>query len=320
MTIPEPAPIRHQKVIDDGMANLEKYADSSLEGWQFVSEKNGVKLYSRKPEDPSQPMIYRGDYHYAKAPAHLSPIDATTPIIFASSRKTFDSRFDDSEIRVIRSRYSSISYGKSKAVWPITPRDFSTVTLRSFDDETAYFGLFSAVDDEINPPVEGYVRGQLVCTGWKIYRDHTNGGLMIILINQTDLAGSVPPALAKSTLQQMPLLTAKLAQYHDKYGTPPNTTMVPATPVNYLGEDFDHISQTYTLHLGYSPEKDEKTDGAAADIKCCDLMYAKGFDVQVQGQAQYEVTKSTKKNSYSVVHVSHVVGSVTIQIVKSKNK
>ncbi|KAI8336953.1 hypothetical protein BC941DRAFT_502487 [Chlamydoabsidia padenii] len=308
MTISE----KYDKEIEQGMAKLRLYADAKPEGdWQLTGEKNGVKLYAKKPEDPNEPMIYRGDYLY-KGASHLRTVDMTTPSIFSSSRRVYDSRFEGSEIRLIRSRYSSISYGQSKAVWPITPRDFSTLTLRDVTDDVTYFGLFSVVDDEINPPVEGYIRGKMVCTGWKISR--VSNGMMITFINQLDLCGSVPTAVAKSTLQQMPLCTYKLAQYHDKYGFPPSMSLVDGVSVQYLGEDFDHTSVTYNLKLDSTTEIQQ----TVAEVVCCDKMFSKGFEVVVKGQAWFETVPS---NASHTVRISHVSGPVTIQIVgKKKNK
>jgi hypothetical protein len=190
-----------------------------------------------------------------------------------------------------------------------SPRDFSLLTLREVHDQVTYFGLFSIVNDEINPPVEDFVRGNLVCTGWKISR--VPQGMMITFINQMDLCGSVPVALARSTLQQMPTCTAKLAQYHDKYGFPPCTEV---HNVQYLGEDFDHATATYTLQL----KGDGDNDKVAAEIVCCDKMFSKGFQVVVQGNAQYETVPSKASQT---VRISQVSGAVTIQVVgKKKNK
>jgi hypothetical protein len=135
--------------------------------------------------------------------------------------------------------------------------------------------------------------------------------MLITFINQMDLCGSVPVALARSTLQQMPTCTAKLAQYHDKYGFPPCTEV---HTDQYLGEDFDHSTATYTLQL-----KGDGNEKTAAEIVCCDKMFSKGFQVSVQGgQAQFETVPSKASQT---VRISHVSGAVTIQVVgKKKNK
>ncbi|KAI8079918.1 uncharacterized protein BX664DRAFT_388876 [Halteromyces radiatus] len=307
MTVPEQKKYNdHQLELEDKMVLMKHYVNSPLNEWQVTSEKNGLILSHQKSNHPSGAVVFRGDYHYRNV--NLRPLDMSSIIIFSTCRRQWDSKFDGSEIRVIRSRYSSLSYGKTKATWPAVPRDFSTITLRQVEqDGTLYFGLFSIEDDEINPPVAGFVRGQVICSGWKISR--YQNGLMLTFINQLDMGGSVPPLLAKPTLQQVPQCVQKVTQYHDKYGFPPTTTIYHC---QFLGEDFDHHSATYTLHL--APQKE--SNNTDAEVLCCHRMFPNGFDVVVvQGHLKYTILQ---QNTNQLVQLSNLEDKVTLQIIGKK--
>lgn len=90
MTLLDPLPLRHEKVLERGMTNLKKYVDSTLDEWKYTGTKNNVRLYSRKPEIPQTPMIYRGDYHFAADPTmveHVRPVDLSSAFVSQSIRK-----------------------------------------------------------------------------------------------------------------------------------------------------------------------------------------------------------------------------------------
>ncbi|CAO3640336.1 unnamed protein product [Cunninghamella blakesleeana] len=299
----------HKQTIDNGMALFKKYT-SSLDGWQLSNEKNGVKLYSRKPDNPNEPLLVRGECDYPDTKG-LRPIDLSTCVIFPSARRVWDSRFEDSEVRVIRSRYSYICYAKSKPNWPVKPRDFSTITLREISDDAVYLGIFSVEDENLIPQVEGYVRATILCSGWKIAR--SGKGMRLTYISQIDFKGAIPPVLVKAVMQQIPTCAYKVKQYHEKYGFPPTTTDITA---QYLGEDFQHEKVSYSLRL--DKNKEDPHSKNAADILCSREMFSKGFDIAIQGDADYDVID---QHPHKLVKIFNVQSPTTIYIVgKKKNK
>ncbi|KAI8331875.1 hypothetical protein BC941DRAFT_474615 [Chlamydoabsidia padenii] len=308
MTVLDPAPIRHQHVIDRGMKELRRYADSTLDGWQITGEKNGVKLYSRKPDIPHSPMIYRGDFYYAgdlMMNNNVRPLDISTAFTLHSIRKFVDSRLGASDVRVIRSRYSVMSYVQSLSSWPIGSRDFSQVNHREFDDNVAYFGSFSVVDDDINPPVPGYIRAHTTCSGIKVSRDTIDGGWMFTLITQLNPGGFIPTMIVHRSLQTLPASIHRYGDYFDRFGFPPTATLGDDDNIEFLGEDFDHSTTLYTLHLGC------KVESGGVEIKCCDRMFPKGFKVEIQGKGQYRMVEL---KPHKVIQLGRLMGSVTVLV------
>jgi hypothetical protein len=175
------------------------------------------------------------------------------------------------------------------------------VNNREVSDDVVYYGTFSMVDDDLNPPVAGFVRGHVECSGIKVSRD--DGGWMLSMVVQADLGGSIPAMVAHRGLQTLPLIIQVYGDYFSQFGFPPTATF--PDPIEFLGENFDHEKALYTLHVGGG-------DGHV-EIVCCQRMFPDGFDVEVQGNAVYDVDETVKK-PHSVVLVRQLVGSVTILI------
>ncbi|KAI9299817.1 hypothetical protein BJ944DRAFT_171824 [Cunninghamella echinulata] len=301
----------HQQILDNGMALFKKYT-SSLDGWQLTSEKNGVKLYSRKPDNPNEPVLVRGECEYTEA-KDVRPVDLSTCAIFPSARRVWDSRFEDSEVRMIRSRYSYICYARSKPNWPVKPRDFSTITYREVTEDATYLGIFSIEDETLIPQVEGYVRATILCSGWKFAKNENGKGLKLTYISQIDFKGTVPPVIVKAVMQQIPLCAYRVKQYHEKYGFPPTTTNITA---HFLGEEFQHEKATYVLKLDKHPSNSQSKN--TADILCCRDMFSKGLDIAIHGDADYDVVD---QGIHKLVRIFNVQALTTVYIVgKKKNK
>ena len=74
---------RHAKVTREQLAYFKTLADS-LDGWQFSSEQDNVKLYTK--EVPNSPLpIVRGDT--VLTDAKCSPMDIATAAILPGCRK-----------------------------------------------------------------------------------------------------------------------------------------------------------------------------------------------------------------------------------------
>ncbi|ORX61980.1 Bet v1-like protein [Hesseltinella vesiculosa] len=273
---------RHQDTLDRGMAVFRKIT-GSLDGWTFVQEKNGVKLYNRQPDNPSEPLIVRGDYHYPGA-KDCTPLDFSGITCYAGCRRIWDNRFADSDYLYYRTRYSALLYTTTKPTWPVSARDFLNVTLREDHGDVMFLGTF-AVEDETKPPVEGYVRGSILIGGMRCWK-HEQGGLGITYIAQVNFGGMLPPPLAKSVMQQIPLCAGKMAEYHKKHGFPPNTYL----HAGFLtSETFDHDKHTYTLRIHSDANASGNRSSPDAEIICCKKMYSKGVKVTIQGSAQYQI-------------------------------
>lgn len=167
-----------------------------------------------------------------------------------------------------------------------------------------------SVEDEKIPEMDKAVRGKLIVSGWKMYETDKNK-IGITYVSQTDLAGSIPATFLKKLLLEVPLCAGKVRNYISEYGFPPTMTLVDKH-VEFLGEDFDHDSKTYTLDLKVSA-----AEGHVADILCSSIMYPNGVKVQVtQGQGDVEQNQDKHKN-YVVVLRNLKGPQVGVTIIKS---
>lgn len=287
MTVTNP----HAETSKNALALL-KSLSSSLDGWHFTQEKDGVKLYS-KTVDSSPVAIVRGDTSivgHEFTPQQIASV-ATLP----GARKIWDEKFDSSDIKQMYSRLESLFWAKVKTPWPISPRDMCSTSLREISEDECYV-VMNSVEDASIPPVSGCVRANLIISGWKVLKTET--GINVTYITQIDLAGSIPTAFLKNVQQQVPLCAGSVVKYAQNYGYPPTTATCTAT---FKSENFDHAKKTYTASV----------DGTG---ECSWLiskkMYPSGTKVAITGEAKHELTVDR-------LELTEINGPVTVTISKA---
>jgi hypothetical protein len=77
---------KHAKVTREALARYKKLT-SSLDGWEFMEEQEGVKLYKHKEEDPNMPPLVRGDTILEDLPPGCTPFAASNVAAFPGCRK-----------------------------------------------------------------------------------------------------------------------------------------------------------------------------------------------------------------------------------------
>lgn len=287
MTVTNP----HAETTKNAMVLL-KSLSSTLEGWNFTQEKDGVKLYN-KTVDSSPVAIVRGDTSiigHEFTPQQIASV-ATLP----GSRKIWDDKFDSSDIKQMYSRLESLFWAKVKTPWPISPRDMCSTSLRDISEDECYV-VMTSVEDPSIPVVSGCVRANLIISGWKIVK--TDTGVDLTYITQIDLAGSIPTAFLKSVQQQVPLCAGSVAKYAKAYGYPPTTVKCTA---EFKSENFDHAKKFYTASL-------EGTGECAWIIS--QKMYSSGTKIAITGDAKHELTEGR-------IDITEINGPVTITITKA---
>ncbi|KAI9484868.1 hypothetical protein BDB00DRAFT_852941 [Zychaea mexicana] len=289
---------RHAKKTRDQLAYLKTLTES-LDSWDFVSEQDGVKLYTKDIPDSPLPIV-RGDT--VRDDLDCSPQDIVSAAVLPGCRAVWDEQFDTSDIKELYTRYESLFWVKMKAPWPVSPRDISGTSIRDYSDDVVFMSMTS-VEDGLNPPDPECVRANLVVSGWKFYKTQDNK-IGITYITQIDLGGYIPYWLLKSIQTSIPLCAGKLADYVKERGFPPNTRVCTG---KFLGETLE-----------------EKEDGAIAynvqvdggEIEC--LVSGKMFptiQVHVDGQAgEPEVVVEEKENK--VVRIKAIQGQVKIRLTR----
>ncbi|KAI9280067.1 hypothetical protein BY458DRAFT_581555 [Sporodiniella umbellata] len=271
--------------------NQLKEFSSSLDNWKFSQEKEKTKIYTRSFEGKPIPAI-RGDYLLE---GDYSLSEVITSAFFPGSRKMWDDRFGDSETIEFYGKFDTISWFSLKVPWPLTPRDFASSTVVEFSD-TVIYGVLTSVEDPRIPEKKDFTRGDLSLSGWKI--EKVEKGIMITYITLVDLKGNIPTYILKPALQALGLCSRKLADYVQKYSSPPCSFDVTA---DLKTETFDHNKRKYTAML---------EGNGSAKWSVSKKMYPGGFKVEVSpNNVLFEV------NGQEVI-VKDVAGSAQVTIAK----
>ncbi|CAO3652916.1 unnamed protein product [Cunninghamella blakesleeana] len=265
---------------------------ADLNGWEFSQEKDGVKLYSKEIAGSPLPLV-RGEYLLKTK--EYTPQQVATVASLPGCRAIWDEKFHSSEVKEMFTKLESLFWVRLKTPWPISNRDFVGCNLRDYDEDVCYVSMASVEDANV-PEVSGCVRGNLICSGWKLQK--VNEGIQITYVTQVDLSGSIPTSFAKNVQTQVPLCAGKVADYVNNYGFPPITGDI--TTLTFKKELFDHSKRTHTIDL----------DGQGdASWSFSSKMYPNGVKVNATS-GQVEITGNTIK-------VSGINGSTTVTISKA---
>ncbi|KAG0173704.1 hypothetical protein DFQ28_008297 [Apophysomyces sp. BC1034] len=269
---------------------------ASLDGWDFSTERDGVKLYSKTVPGATIPIV-RGDIIFKTTDYTVK--DVASVATLPGCRKIWDEKYDVSEVKELFTVYESLFWVKLKAPWPVSSRDFAATSLRDINDDECYV-VMSSVEDSQIPPVSGCVRGDLKISGWKIYQ--VEGGVGVTYITQVDLAGSIPSSFLKNVQLQVPLCAGKVVEYIKKHGFPPTTLTCTAV---YKSESFNHDKREHVVEVDGQGEVSWLVSGT---------MYPNGVKVNVSGQGQPEIVDEGKNRK---VILRNVNGPATLKITKA---
>ncbi|KAI7865096.1 hypothetical protein BDF14DRAFT_1828663 [Spinellus fusiger] len=295
MTIPEAS---HRHAAHNRTAlNKFKAMAATLEGWELSTQKDGVKLYTKAVEGSPLPMV-RGEVTLKGD--EFTPRNVASVALDPGCRKIWDDRYDVSDTKEWFSSTESLTWVKLKAPWPVSPRDFSVATIRDIGEDECNV-VISSVEDSMTPPVSGCVRGNLIISGWRLYR--VPEGVAITYITQVDLAGSIPSALLKAIQIQVPLCAGKVIDYINSYGFPPINESATA---KFKSESFDHLKRTLVSEF--------EGQGEVRYI-ASNKMYPNGVKVSINGSATHEILPADRKNKLIVV--KNINGPVSITISKA---
>ncbi|CAO3585296.1 unnamed protein product [Absidia cylindrospora] len=160
--------------------------------------------------------------------------------------------------------------------------------------DLCYISMASVEDDSVGA-VSGCVRGNLICSGWKL--EKVEAGVQITYVTQVDLAGSIPSSFLRNVQLQVPLCAGKVAEYISSYGPPPVSGDMTC---GFVKEIFDHKKREHTVQL------DGQGDAAWSFSS---KMYPNGVKVNASsGQVQI---------SGNAIQLTGVNGPTTVTISKA---
>ncbi|CAO3596108.1 unnamed protein product [Absidia cylindrospora] len=269
-----------------------KALTGDLSGWEFSQEKEGVKLYSKTVEGFSIPIV-RGDYllKTTEYTAEQVAVVASLP----GTRAIWDEKFHSADAKEFFTKWECLFWVRVNTPWPISNRDFVGCNLRDFSQDGVCYTSMASVDDDSIGAVSGCVRGDLICSGWKL--EKVAEGVQITYVTQVDLAGSIPSSFLRNVQLQVPLCAGKVAEYVSNYGAPP---VIGDISCIYKNENFDHAIREHVVEL----------DGEGnATWSFSSKMYPNGVNVTT--------TSGEVQVSGNSILVSGVDGPTTVTISKA---
>ncbi|KAI8580176.1 hypothetical protein K450DRAFT_238513 [Umbelopsis ramanniana AG] len=287
---------RHAETTRKALAYLKELT-GSLDGWDFSSESNGVKLYSKTVDGQTLPIV-RGDTILPGKEYTLAQVAAvaTSP----GSRKVWDEKFDVAEVKETFNFRETLFWSRLKTPWPMSPRDIAGTAIRDIGDDAVYVSMTSVEDADI-PEVYGNVRATLYVSGWKAVP--VEEGIAVTYVTQIDIAGSIPSSFLASIQQQIPLCAGKVIDYIQTHGYPPYITEASAVTGN---EHFTHAEKEYTLEI----EGGEA--GSVVKIDISSKLYPAGVNVNIQGSGSHKLEDGVNGNK--VLVIENIDGSATVTI------
>ncbi|KAG0169500.1 hypothetical protein DFQ28_002293 [Apophysomyces sp. BC1034] len=279
-----------------GLEHVKKLVNS-LDGWEFLHEKEGVKVYNKPQEDSALPLLIRGDTTLDSAEG-CTPREYASSTILPGCRKIWDPNFEWGELVERYSRDEIMVWLQLKAPWPISARDLAITSVRETDEDVIYLSMVSVQDDQI-PPKSGYVRGNLMLSGWKIWKQ--DQGLGVIFVNQIDLAGSLPSVFLRTTQQDAVLAAGRAARYIQANGFPPSAQV--SDEIKFKEESFDHAKHEYVF---------EAEGTGTAECLASSKMYPGGVKVNVDGSATPEIVDAP--GGHLKVLIKDIQGHIVVRI------
>ncbi|KAI9261450.1 hypothetical protein BDA99DRAFT_560328 [Phascolomyces articulosus] len=299
---------RHAKKTRDQLAYFKTLSET-LDGWDFASEQDGVKLYTKDIPGNPLPMV-RGDT--VRDDLGTDPNNLAGATLLPGCRKVWDEQFDSSDIKELFTRYESLFWCKLNAPWPVSPRDISGTSIRDASDDVVYMSMTS-VEDGLNPLDPECVRADLIVSGWKFAKTNDNK-IAITYITQIDLAGYIPYWMLKSIQTSIPLCAGKLADYVKNHGFPPNTRVCTG---KFLGETIENTAPEAdgtdnTKDVAYTVE----VEGGEIEILVCNKMFPTVQVHIVQGQVGGEPNIVEQENGNKLVKIKEITGQVKIKLTR----
>jgi hypothetical protein len=192
----------YQSMINDGYAVMRKECETE-EGWTFCKETNGVKIWSKDiPDDPVR--CFRGS-----GVVNATPEVLRLHLVQMDLRHHWDPMFLGATFNLEITPSLRVAYYKFKAPWPVTSRDFVVLAGETLDDDGLFLSVVNSIEIPELPEQEGFVRGQLRCSGFVI-RPLPNGPngqprSQLIYLVQLNPMGWIPGWVNNLVNQEQPL-------------------------------------------------------------------------------------------------------------------
>ncbi|KAJ3271619.1 hypothetical protein HDV01_006489 [Terramyces sp. JEL0728] len=208
-------PITHRlPVINRGLALMKRVLP--LKEWQAMSEKDGINISSLPINGLALPFI-RGD---GVVNGNFTLQEVLSVINNSYARKTWDARFDSSQVLEFLGQTDLVVYNVQKGTFPVSARELVTaITVVEDSDSLTYVAMSVPDEKDQAPPANGKVRAEILLAGWKLTK--SSNGIFATYIVHVDPKGSIPNSIIRSIQTQTPLCISGVSNYLSNYGCLP---------------------------------------------------------------------------------------------------
>ncbi|KAF8307187.1 Bet v1-like protein [Clavulina sp. PMI_390] len=264
-----------------------KAAAESEDGWTLLgTTKEGVKKEIKNvPGDSSAIPLARG----TGIIEGRTPLDLLSVVTQPGARKNWDPRFIESGPLERYARRSFMFYALQKGALLVQPRDFVGVqNMYEDDDGTLTIVQCSIPNPPIAPDVSGRTRGWMTATGWRLRPLPDGKGTELRYMVKVDPRGSIPTAIVKSVVQDIPQCVANVVQWVSTEGLIPYLSN-PSLHSSMRFERYDHKDRAYFLGL-IAPSLEASPGGEVLEFKVDEeTKYNGGYEVIIDGEAKDRV-------------------------------
>ncbi len=180
--------------------SLSAFLDA-YEGWELVSDNNGIKIYSR-PQPGSGVDEFKGTVVIPSKLEVLGEILRNVPgqpsWIADCARSEIIKKVDETTL---------ITYSIFNAPWPVQNRDVVMKSVTSIDQKNRKFSIeVEALKNDILPPGNNMVRIRELKGNW-IFEETGKDTVHVIYRMKINPGGSIPVWLANRTSRTSPYIT-----------------------------------------------------------------------------------------------------------------
>jgi hypothetical protein len=171
------------------------------DGWEFLTEKNGVHIWKREMEGKSMPG-FRGQTHIK------APVDEVLHVMMDSTKHTewMYACVESSIVKQLAPEHA-LMYNRVGAPWPVWDRDVIADTrVERYPEKKHIIATFRNVASELRPVPHRVVRLPLLVGFYKLWEVEP-GKTKILYQLEADLGGSIPRWLAIAGARDMPYMT-----------------------------------------------------------------------------------------------------------------
>lgn len=176
------------------------------DGWEYHKEIEGIKIWL-KPSGTGQVKLSKGIGIINAPPSHTHSMFTND-----TTRKEWDSMYNSGNVIEQFDSNTYMGHGAFDAPWPISGRDFTTITRTALLKDGSIFHWSTNHTTPKCPPSTKFVRGKLLYSGLLISPIENGTKSRITYAIGSDPSGSLPAAVAEAAALSQPLCIAAIAK------------------------------------------------------------------------------------------------------------